>query len=146
MVPFHSLSQRLVETALQGGRLTQASVYYFHNCPVGALFHDPFFQSADGIDQVLHKVSSDYAGVLIVSDGGAAYGRWNPHRLQLTEQFLQQTYQQVRYLAWLNPMPQTRWASTTAGAIASQVPMFEFNRTGLDAAIGVLRGQRGNAP
>jgi uncharacterized protein with von Willebrand factor type A (vWA) domain len=146
MVPFHSLSQRLVETALQGGRLTRASVYYFHNCPVGALFHDPFFQSADAIDQVLQAVSSDYAGVLIVSDGGAACGSWNPHRLQLTEQFLQHTYQRVRYLAWLNPMPQDRWANTTAGAIASQVPMFEFNRTGFDAAISVLRGQRGNSP
>jgi uncharacterized protein with von Willebrand factor type A (vWA) domain len=144
MVPFHSLSQRLVETALQGGRLTQASVYYFHNCPVGALFHDPFFQSADAVDQILQAVSSDYAGVLIVSDGGAACGRSNPHRLKLTEQFLQQTYQRVRYLAWLNPMPQNRWADTTARDIANQIPMFEFNRTGLDAAIAVLRGQRGN--
>ena len=124
MVPFHGLSQRLVATALQGGRLTQASVYYFHNCPVGVLFHDPYAQSADPVDRVLQSLSSDYAGVL-------------------TEAFLRQAFQRVRYVAWLNPMPQERWAGTTAEAIAQQVPMFEFNRAGLEQAIGVLRGQRG---
>ena len=46
-------------------------------------------------------------------------------------------------MAWLNPMPQERWAGTTAEAIAQQVPMFEFNRAGLEQAIGALRGQRG---
>ena len=143
MVPFHGLSQRLVATALQGGRLTQASVYYFHNCPVGVLFHDPYAQSADPVDRVLQSLSSDYAGVLVVSDGGAAYGRHNPRRLALTEAFLRQAFQRVRYVAWLNPMPQERWAGTTAEAIAQQVPMFEFNRAGLEQAIGVLRGQRG---
>jgi len=144
MAPFHGLSQRLVETARQGGRLTQARVCYFHNCPVRMLFHDPYCQSADTVNQVIQAITSDYAGALIVSDGGAAYGRWNPGRLALTEQFLAQMSRRVRYFAWLNPMPHDRWPGTTAGAIASQVPMFEFNRTGLDQAIGVLRGQRGN--
>lgn len=144
MVPFHGLSQRLVETVRRGGRLTQAKVYYFHNCPVRVLFHDPYCQSADTVDQVIQAIASDYAGVLVVSDGGAAHGRWNPNRLALTEQFLAQMSRRVRYFAWLNPMPRDRWSGTTAGAIASQVPMFEFNRTGLDQAIGVLRGQLRN--
>ena len=143
MVPFHGLSQRLVATALQGGRLTQASVYYFHNCPVEVLFHDPYAQSADPIGRVLQSLNSDYAGVLVISDGGAACGRHNPRRLELTVEFLGQAFQRVRYVAWLNPMPQERWAGTTAEAIAQQVPMFEFNRAGLEQAIGILRGQRG---
>ncbi len=146
MVPFQGLSQRLVETALQGGRLTQAKVYYFHNCPVDWLYHDPYQQTADSIDQVLQTLTSDYAGVLIVSDGGAAYGRWNPQRLKFTAQFLTQISRGLRYVAWLNPMPQDRWPGTTAGEIAKQVPMFEFDRAGLDAAITVLRGQGGHHP
>ncbi len=144
MVPFHGLSQRLVETALQGGRLTCASVYYFRNCPVRWLYHDPYYQTADSIEQVLQSLTSDYAGALIVSDGGAAYGRRSPHRLTMTQQFLEQLSQRVRYIAWLNPMPYDRWADSTAGDIAQQIPMFEFDRAGLEAAIDVLRGQRGH--
>lgn len=144
MVPFHGLSQRLVDTALHGGRLTQASVYYFHNCPAGMLFHDPYYQTADSLDRVLQSVTTDYAGILLISDGGAAYGRWNPRRLELTEQFLKQMLRKVRHIAWLNPMPQERWVGTTAEAIAKQLPMFEFNRAGLEHAIGILRGQRGH--
>jgi len=141
MVPFHGLSQRLVQTALQGGRLTQVRIYYFHNCPGGYLYRDPYQQTADSIEQMLQSIASDYAGILIVSDAGAAHGGYNPQRLTLTERFLQQVSQRVRYLAWLNPMPQPRWTGTTAAAIAQRVPMFEFDRAGLDAAIGVLRGQ-----
>ncbi|NMF84862.1 VWA domain-containing protein [Nodosilinea sp. P-1105] len=146
MAPFHGLSQRLVETALQGGQSTQARIYYFHNSPAQVLFHDPYCQSADAVDQVIQSINSDYAGLFIVSDAGAAYGRWNPGRLALTERFLQQMSYRVRYLAWLNPMPQDRWSGTTAEAIANRVPMFEFNRAGLDQAIAVLKGQGGGYP
>ena len=111
---------------------------------MGWLYHDPYQQVADSIDRVLQTIVSDYAGVLIISDGGAAYGSWSPRRLMLTEQFLMQLSQQVRYVAWLNPMPQDRWSGTTAREIAKKVPMFEFDRTGLDAAIGALRGKRRN--
>lgn len=146
MVPFHGLSQRLVETTMQGGRLTEAGVYYFRNCPVNKLFRDPSFQFADPLERVLQAVRSDYAGILLVSDGGAACGRWNPRRLDLTDQFLTKAFRQVRYIAWLNPMPQYRWTGTTAEGIAKQVPMFEFNRGGLEQAIGVLQGQRRHHP
>src|SRR6266487_1365618 len=40
MVPFHSLSRRLAETALRGGRLDRAGIYYFHNCPTEYLYRD----------------------------------------------------------------------------------------------------------
>ena len=38
MVPFHALSHRLAETAVRGGRLGKAGIYYFHNCPVDVRF------------------------------------------------------------------------------------------------------------
>jgi uncharacterized protein with von Willebrand factor type A (vWA) domain len=46
-------------------------------------------------------------------------------------------------MAWLNPAPKIRWAGTTAEAIIRrhQVPMFAFDRPGLDAAVEVLRGR-----
>ncbi|MDF5726567.1 MAG: hypothetical protein PUP92_00650 [Rhizonema sp. PD38] len=65
-------------------------------------------------------------------------------RYELTQQFLSQIKQRVRYIAWLNPLPRKRWAGTTAGDIARLVPMFEVSRRGLQDAIGVLRGRPTN--
>ena len=141
MAPFHGLSQRLVETAYQGGRLTPAGIYYFHNCPMGHLYHDPDHQHAESIDQVLNHLKTEYTSILIFSDAGAARSRWNPERLRSTQIFLNQLKHTVRYIVWLNPMPRKRWSGTTAEPISSWVPMFELDRRGLDTAIRVLRGQ-----
>ena len=108
---------------------------------MGYLYYDPEHQEAESVNQVLTHLTSEYTGVLIFSDGGAAHGRWNPERVCSTQTFLTQLKQRVRYIAWLNPMPRERWADTTAEPISGLVPMFELNRHGLDAAIRVLRGQ-----
>jgi len=140
MVPFHSFSERLVEAAVQGGRLGKANVYYFHNCPTGYLYLDPVHQEAVLIEDVVSQLRPSRTVVLIVSDAGAARGGFNPRRRRLTKKIVNQLWQQVRHIAWLNPVPRSRWASTTAGAISEFVPMFEINRQGLDAAIDALRG------
>ncbi|XHX79065.1 MAG: VWA domain-containing protein [Stenomitos frigidus ULC029] len=141
MVPFHSLSARLVETALRGGRLGKAGAYYFHNCPVDYLYNDPMHQEAEPIEEVLRGFQRDRTAVLIFSDAGAARGGLNLERADLTATFLQQLKQHVRYVAWLNPMPKPRWSSSTAREIALHVPMFEATRQGLDEAIDALRGR-----
>jgi uncharacterized protein with von Willebrand factor type A (vWA) domain len=79
--------------------------------------------------------------VLIFSDAGAARGGLNFKRVSLTIAFLRRLKQHVRYVTWVNPMPKTRWAGTTAGEIARYVPMFEGTRQGLDQSIDVLRGR-----
>lgn len=139
MVPFHSLADRLMETALRGGRLGQTGIYYFHNCPVDYLYRDPGHQEAETFEQVLSHLSQTRSSVLIFSDGGAARGSYNSDRLELTEAFLNQFKQRVRYLTWLNPVPKSRWPGTTAGKIAQLIPMFECDRSGLQDAIKVLR-------
>lgn len=144
MVPFHSLSQRLAETAQRGGRLGQSSIYYFHNCPVEHLYHDLNHQYAELIHNILAQLHKERTVVLIFSDAGAARGGLNPERLAWTEAFLKQLKQCVHYVAWLNPMPQSRWSGTTAGEIAHLVPMFEVSRRGLQDAIDVLRGRSTN--
>lgn len=141
MVPFHALSQRLVETAVRGGRLGKTEIFYFHNCPVDYLYLDPYHQAAERIRDVLAPITSNRMGVLIFSDAGAARGGFNPERIDLTADFLNQLKQKIRYVAWLNPLPRSRWIGTTAGEIAQLVPMFEVSRAGLDGAIDVLRGR-----
>ncbi len=144
MVPFHALSRRLAETALRGGRLGKAGIYYFHNCPVEYLYHDPNHQEAELVSDIVTHRCSPRTAVLIFSDAGAARGGYNYERYELTKQFLTQLKQRVRYIAWLNPIPRSRWHSTTAGEIARLVPMFELTRRGLQDAIGVLRGRPTN--
>lgn len=141
MVPFHSLSHRLVETASRGGRLGKAGIYYFHNCPGEYLYHDPNHQEAELIQDVFSVLRPDRTAVLIFSDAGAARGGFSEERIAFTEEFLKQLKQRVRYIAWLNPMPRSRWSNTTAGEINKFIPMFEVTRQGLDSAIYVLRGQ-----
>jgi uncharacterized protein with von Willebrand factor type A (vWA) domain len=140
MVPFHTLSHRLAETAVRGGRLGKAGIYYFHNCPMHYLYHDSYHQEAEAIADMLPRLPTRTA-VLIFSDAGAARGGYSEERIELTEKFVTQLKQRVRYIAWLNPMPQKRWFGTTADEIARLVPMFEMTRRGLQDAIAVLRGR-----
>jgi uncharacterized protein len=142
MVAFHALADRLIDTALLGGRLVKAETYYFHNCPVGYLYRDSVHSESEPVMEVLTKLRRDRAVVLIFSDGGAARGGFNQDRVELTMTFLQQLRLQVRYVAWLNPIPKSRWAGTTAAEIARVVPMFDGTREGLDLVIDVLRGKQ----
>ncbi|NEQ87468.1 MAG: hypothetical protein F6K26_47890 [Moorea sp. SIO2I5] len=139
MIPFHRLSDRLTETALQTGRWGKTTIYYFHNCPVDYLYHDRDQLEAESISRILSQLAVQWTVVLMFSDGGAARGGLNPQRIELTKAFLGQLKQQVRAMAWLNPMPCNRWTGTTAGEIRPLVPMFEFSREGLQNAINVLR-------
>ncbi|MEH1794945.1 hypothetical protein [Nostoc sp.] len=145
MVPFHALSQRLAQTALRGGRLGKASIYYFHNCPTKYLYHDQTRQKAEPVTDFLAQLRPERSSVLIFSDGGAARGSFSLERLELTQKFLDQLKQRSRNIAWLNPMATERWFGTTAGEIASLLPMFEVSRQGFDGAIDVLRGRASKA-
>jgi uncharacterized protein len=140
MVAFHRLSVRLAETA-EAGRLGDSGVCYFHNCPIDYLYHDPHHQQAIPIQNWLEPLSHSRSVILIFSDAGAARGSLNLQRIQETEAFLKVLKQQVRHVAWLNPMPKKRWVGTSAETIAQWVPMFEMSRQGMDGAISALRGQ-----
>ena len=141
MVPFHMLARRLAETAQRGGRLGQAGIYYFHNCPTTHLYRTATYQDAKAVKGVLNSLSDERTAVLIFSDAGAARRGFNQTRLDLTKKFLNQLTNRFRYVAWLNPTPHSRWLGTTAGEIQELVPMFEINRRGLDDAISLLRGR-----
>jgi uncharacterized protein len=140
MIPFHRLSQQLIETAERGGRLKQTRVYYFHNYPDRFLYTDPSRIKAQPIADVLEEVGEKTA-VFIISDAGAARGNYDLDRLEYTQAFLKQLRQSIRYFVWLNPMPSNSWLHTTAAAIARLVPMFEMSREGLNDSIDILQGR-----
>ncbi|HEU5373865.1 MAG TPA: hypothetical protein VFV38_00350 [Ktedonobacteraceae bacterium] len=141
MVPFHALARRLADTARRGGRLGQAHLYYFHNWPEEYLSHDPYHLETEPLADVLQHLAPERAVALVFSDAGAARGNFHETHIDQIAHFLEQVRRQVRALAWLNPMPRDRWSGTTAGEIATLVPMFDLSRRGLDQAINVLRGR-----
>jgi uncharacterized protein with von Willebrand factor type A (vWA) domain len=78
---------------------------------------------------------------LIISDAGSARGWYDGDRVKKTEQFLEQLTKSVRYLAWLNPMPDEYWRGTSAEAISQLIPMFPLSRRGFNNAIALLQGR-----
>lgn len=139
MMPFHSLSRLLTNTALEGGHLGKTSIYYFHNCPLDYLYHDSNHQEAESISNIISHVSKQTV-VLIVSDAGAARGGYNQQRIELTKVFFKQLKKKICHIAWLNPMPRERWQGTTAAKIAGFVPMFEVSHREFQYAIKALKG------
>ncbi|EDZ97156.1 VWA containing CoxE family protein [Limnospira maxima CS-328] len=140
MVAFHPLGDRLKDTATRGGKLGASRVYYFHNCPVDYVYGKPGYSEAVRVEDMLSGLSANRVCMLIFSDAGAARGGYSEDRLQLTERFLRQCQQHLRYLVWVNPVPRERWAMSTAGEIAKLIPMLECDRLGLQNAVKVLRG------
>ena len=146
MVPFHRFTRDLVETARDENesRIRQVRVAYFQNVPPH-LFRDPHLTESEPLEPLLVGVTPD-TSVLVVSDAGAARGYRSTTRIRATAEFLVQLKRRTPLLAWLNPMPQSRWASTSAQFIARLVPhMFQMDRDGFGNAIDALRGQRPHA-
>jgi uncharacterized protein len=140
MVPFHALSRQLIETVSRGGLLQQTNVFYFHDYPAEFVYVDPTRLQARHVTDVLMSLDAQTT-VLLVSDAGAARGSLDRERAKRTGDFIQKLAQHVRRFAWINPLPNPRWANTTAGEIARLVPMFDMSRRGLEDAINTLRGR-----
>jgi uncharacterized protein with von Willebrand factor type A (vWA) domain len=140
MVPFHNLSDQLVETANRGRVSSLTSAYFFHDYPDYFVFSDRERRKPVPLAHLLADLPQRTA-VLILSDAGAARGHLDETRYRQTLHFLSKVRQQrLRYLAWLNPMPHHRWPATTASLIARDVPMFELSSRGMTSALATLRG------
>lgn len=139
MSPFHDLTRRLADSAIRGGRLQRTQVYHFYNCPYEHLFRTASLSQPVPVEAVLARYPSYMT--LIVSDGGAARGRWNRDRIEATRDFITQLRRLSYRAVWLNPVPHMRWSGTSAGDIAAIIPMFDISRRGLDDAIDVLKGK-----
>lgn len=139
MVPFDWQLEHLVSSASVSG-IQKLKRYYFHDVPGQRLGLNSSLSKGRGTDGVLQE--NQDAGVLILSDAGAARGNLDPERIQATRRFLDQARQTSDNIAWMNPMPVFRWKGTTAEEIRRiPIPMFPFNRSGLFDAIDALRGR-----
>ncbi|KPQ40649.1 MAG: hypothetical protein HLUCCO16_00745 [Phormidium sp. OSCR] len=144
MMPFHHFTRDLVETARYESALDpdRVSVFYFHNVPAASVYEDPYLTRPKVLRHILSRCDSS-TSLLIVSDAGAARGYRERSRVRATAQVLQQIRQYTNALAWLNPMPSSRWSETSAAILRHLVPMFPMTTEGLGEAIDTVRRQLG---
>ncbi|MCP2730370.1 VWA containing CoxE family protein [Limnofasciculus baicalensis] len=142
MTPFHRFSRDLVETALYESSLQpeKVDIFYFHNVPAASLYQDIYLTQPIPLKTALASCDNE-TSILIVSDGGAARGYRELKRIRATTSFLFQLKRYTALIAWLNPMPETRWIGTSAEIIANLVSMYEMDDNGLSNAIDIIRGQ-----
>lgn len=141
MVAFHDLAEQIADSAPQA-RHRLPGRYYFHDVPEGSLFRDSSFSQADEVTQLPKYYAHQKAQILIVSDAGAARGRYEAERVYETRDALQALQPLADRIVWLNPVPKNRWTGTTAEQIARLlVPMFEVSPLGLQQAVNVLSGK-----
>lgn len=142
MTPFHQFSRDLVETARDESPLQteNVNVFYFHNVPGSSVYKDLYLTEPISLQRVLSSCDNQ-TSILIVSDAGAARGYRELKRIRATTSFLFKLKQYSSLIAWLNPMPESRWLGSSAEIIANLVPMYEMDRTGLSNAIDIVRGQ-----
>ena len=139
MIPFRRATEALMESAKQTG-LARASILFFHDVPSEQVFYDPSLNHSVPVTQAFSSFID--AGIVLVSDGGAARGNHDPNRLAQTRKFIEMVRSYTPHVVWLNPTPAERWTGSTAGAIRKEcaIPMFELDRAGLDAAVGIMKG------
>lgn len=145
MIPFHRLTRELVETLDEAG-LGRVDIRYFQNTPAAQIYLDPHRTHPVPLTDLVAECNSD-SSVLIVSDAGAARGGRDQARFRATVRVLVGIKQRTARLAWLNPVPEVRWAGTTAQLIGATVSMFPMDEDGFGNAVDRLRGQaRGGSP
>ncbi|MFL5804889.1 MAG: VWA containing CoxE family protein [Roseiflexaceae bacterium] len=140
MVPFHQFMRDLLASARQAIGPEYVEVSYFHNAPMNQIYTDSYLAKGKALDAVLDTCSRNTT-VLVVSDAGAARRFYSPARIHTTKQFLARVRQHTNLVSWLNPLPEERWPSTSAGIIARLVPMVALNPHGLSQAIDMAREQ-----
>jgi len=119
--------------------------FYFDNAPLENFYLDSVKTRSINLDKVLDSLKNRSAGILIISDAGAARNNFNLDRVNTTVEFLKKLHSSTNKIAWLNPIPRHRWQQSSAGDISKFVAMFEITEKGLKNAVDFLKGSSSKA-
>jgi hypothetical protein len=143
MTPFHSLTNDLLATALQAPEIELVRARYFHDVVTGTLYEDPLLNDPLTMDEALDGCGPE-TSLLVISDAGAARGRLDSDRILATAEMIAALRRRSALLAWLNPMPPSRWLRNSAQVIQHLIPMFHLDQNGLTDAVKAVRGRHSN--
>jgi hypothetical protein len=140
MVPFRRVTKPLLETARHSG-LALVSILFFHDVVGRNVFRDPLMNEPVSFREAVEGFEG--AGVLVLSDAGAARGTRDARRVRSSARFVSALRQVTPNVAWINPVPRSRWPGTTAEDVRREcgVRMFPLDREGIYAAVERLRGR-----
>ena len=169
MAPYHPFIEHVTSSILDAGWLERVDIYYFHDVPAqgadqSVMPRDDLFPRLDGILSAIRPLTDGYVyedpgctrpiavldvlgtissvdHAVLISDVGAARGRYDPVRLLDTLAFLKGLRERTARHVYLNPVPSSEWAGSTAEQLARHSPMFPLDREGMYRAVNVLRGQ-----
>ena len=139
--PTEQADERILESESLRGDLfprLDAALDQIEPCSAGEVYHDPALTEPRALATVLDQ-DAPGADVVIISDAGAARGRYDPLRLLHTLAFLKALRRATPRWVWLNPL--TEWGHSTAAQLARHAPMFPLTRAGLHQAVNVLHGR-----
>ena len=142
MAPFGPFVERLENSIRRGGLLGKVETFFFHDCPESFLFETPKLANPFPLDNILDDRLSSRS-VLIVSDAGAARGFFDKMRILNTGRFLKKLFGHAHRLAWLNPVPRSRWKGSSAEKIAGLAPMFSPEPDDFKDMVKALKGRGG---
>lgn len=134
MIAFRQLVEEIIQAVQRGKQ--QNKVFYFRNCPVRFLYKDKDLTQAIPLNDFKRK---NKIPLFIISDAGAARGRYDKERIELTKKFLNGF--NPSEVVWLNPMPRNRWSQSSATYIEQMVNMFEINNQEFGNAVKVFKVQ-----
>jgi len=140
MAPWRPFLDALAQS-MALSRLPAAEILYFANVPKRTLFRSTALSGGVPADAVFDRHGG--AGLLIISDAGAARGYFSRQRLQQTAKFLAHA-NRARAVVWINPMPRPRWRDTTADHISADrnATFLPLDIASLIRAVDVLRGAK----
>jgi uncharacterized protein len=116
MLPFTPVIQPLIDTVINR-RISPALIYRFNQYPTNYLYQWQHPLRGESLGKVLGKLHQQRTVVIILSEAGAASPLYHQERVLGTGKFLERLLPCAREILWLNPLPQARWADTTAEAI-----------------------------
>jgi uncharacterized protein with von Willebrand factor type A (vWA) domain len=148
MVAFKNLAIALANSAKESAGIDNR-IYFFQTIPHQitidqrfdyCLYTNPSETDFEFLADIMSKKGKK-TPVLIISEAGAVSNYLDVERLAKTEKFLAELRVYTPKIAWLNPMPDDRWAGNSAQKIAEMLPMYEANIAGLKKALKILRGK-----
>ena len=134
-------SAGVLADSLRESQFSAFGIFYFHETPE-RLFEKETLTTPVPLRSAFEQFPE--TPVLVVSEAGAARTARDSQRTAATRECLGHFGLVWRPVAWLNPMPVSRWRNTPAQSIARLpgVSMMPFNAYGLVQAVDVLRGRR----
>ena len=133
MSPFQDISDAMVSALKNGNMKNEGDIFYFKNYTTNNLFVNTAHTRAVTLRKLQDGPSRQ---ILIISDAGAAKGLYREERVDRTYQMLH--HLRRHRIAWLNPMPTSRWEGTSAEEIASFVRMFEVGNDNSDSMANIV--------